>query len=397
MAIVSDPLLLKASQLIRRKKFGLAIHLLETEIVRYHDSPRFYYLLGTACLYAGDYGGALTYFKRGRELKLQDPHILAGLAVLHLRRGETERAIELYLDILEKDPHHRLAQRGLQFIRKHGDPEKLLALVEEGRLISLYPPLPTIPRSRRKKFLLIAGLIGGGSLLYGVGLIGGLFPNPLLKPRPGIDQFVLLTEEKIAPLLIGETYHLILTQGEILRSYERALRLFSEYRDEAAKVEINRILLSNAGEPIKNKARLLKNFAVTPGFDTLRDRFSYEEVMKDPLLYQDVYVLWRGMATNVVVEDQQTFWDFLVGYDTKQVLQGIIPVRCEFAVDVDVEKPLEVLGQIIVVPHGRAVFSSSPAKNKLEDHRTATAPPERATLYLRGIAVHQSKVIKPEK
>ncbi len=371
MAIVPDPLFIKAIRLIRKKKFGLAIQLLETEIVRYHDSPRFYYLLGTACLYAGDYGGALTYFKRGRELKLQDPSILAGLAVLHLRRGETERAIELYLDILEKDPHHRLAQRGLQFIKKHGDPEQLLSLAEEGRLLPLYPPLPKIPGSRRRRLVLVVSVTMGMALMYGSGLGVGIFPNPLAKPRPGMDQFVLLTEEKTAPLLTGETYHLILTQGEILRSYERALRLFSEYRDEAAKVEINRILLSNAGEPIKNKARLLKNYAATPGFDTLRDRFSYNEVMKDPLLYQDVYVIWRGMAANVIAEAQRTSWDLLVGYDTKQVLQGIIPVRCDFAIDVDVEKPLEVLGQIVVMP-------------------------EKKGIYLRGVAVHQSRVIKPD-
>jgi hypothetical protein len=39
----------------------------------------------------------------------------------------------------------------------------------------------------------------------------------------------------------------------------------------------------------------------------------------------------------------------LVGYDTNNTLQGIVPVRLDFAVAVDIERPMEILGKIILV------------------------------------------------
>jgi hypothetical protein len=55
------------------------------------------------------------------------------------------------------------------------------------------------------------------------------------------------------------------------------------------------------------------------------------------------------MATNLKESDRTTDFDLLVGYDTKSKLEGIVPVRFDFAVPVDVERPLEVLGRIDVV------------------------------------------------
>jgi hypothetical protein len=122
--------------------------------------------------------------------------------------------------------------------------------------------------------------------------------------------------------------------------------LFLDYRDEAARIRINRLLESNAAVSVKQKARLLSEYAAVPGFDTLKDRYGYSTVIAEPLLYRDVHVLWRGMATNLKEADRSTDFDLLVGYDTRSSLEGIVPVRFEFAVPVDVERPLEVLGRI---------------------------------------------------
>jgi hypothetical protein len=71
-------------------------------------------------------------------------------------------------------------------------------------------------------------------------------------------------------------------------------------------------------------------------------------VVKEPPLYRDVHVIWRGMATNLREGDKSTDFDLLVGYDTRSALEGIVPVRFEFAAQVDVERPLEVLGRVVV-------------------------------------------------
>jgi len=82
-----DPILTKATRAVQKGRYADAIHLLESEAVRYHDSFRYFYILATSCLYAGDFGGAYTYLKRAREIKMRDPYTLIGIAALHLRSG----------------------------------------------------------------------------------------------------------------------------------------------------------------------------------------------------------------------------------------------------------------------------------------------------------------------
>jgi hypothetical protein len=117
---------------------------------------------------------------------------------------------------------------------------------------------------------------------------------------------------------------------------------------------LNRILESNASEPVKNRARILISYTVIPGFDTLKDRFSYSDVIKDPFVYRDCHVIWRGMASNLVVQQNHTSFDFLVGYDTYRTMEGIVQVNYDFAINVNPERPVEILGRIIPVSTDRA-------------------------------------------
>jgi hypothetical protein len=104
-----------------------------------------------------------------------------------------------------------------------------------------------------------------------------------------------------------------------------------------------------------------------PGFDTFRrgDNTSYADAIKDPILYNDVHIIWRGMATNIVTSDTGTSFDFLVGYDTRKTLEGIVPVVFSGAISLNPERPLEVLGRIVPV--------------------SADGP-----IQLKGLAIHQS-------
>jgi len=148
----------------------------------------------------------------------------------------------------------------------------------------------------------------------------------------------------------GGSYRYILTRDQALGLYDRALSLFTSYRDETAKISLNRILESNASEGLKNRARLLISNMDVPGFDTFKrsDNVSFADVMKEPAVYRDVYVIWRGMATNVEVTDADTRFDFLVGYDTRRTLEGIVPVVFDRPLSVNSERPLEILGKIVL-------------------------------------------------
>jgi tetratricopeptide (TPR) repeat protein len=348
-----DPILTKAIRLFRRGKYGETIRVLESEVVRYHDSFRYYYILGTACLYAKDFGGAFTYFKRAREIKLRDTSALLGQAALFLRRGETGRAVDLYLEVQDTDPRNRIARRALGVIRKYGGEEGISAWIEAGKLPRLYPPRPKLPLSPRSFIIPVLCLLGALALTGGlIFRFGGLPFFTTSRPnREGLAGSALEREDRDEPVQVGGSFRYILTRSQVLADYEAARTLFTEYRDEAAKVALNRIIESNAAEGVKNKARLLLSYTGVPGFDTLdnRDRFSYAQVMAEPLLYRDCYVIWRGMAANLKNPENATSFDFLVGYDTRNTLEGIVPVDFDFPVAVQIERPLEVLGRVVPV------------------------------------------------
>jgi len=364
-----DPVLNKATRLARSRKYESAIRTLEPEVNRYSGSYRYYYLLGVCCLYSGDFGGALTYFRLARDVKMQDPFAMLGLAALYLRRGETGKAVDFYLDVQEIDPKNRTAKKALSVIRKHSDNDSFSAWLEKGKLPGLYPPIP-FPGFTAQG-LAISAVCLAAALLFGFGFLVAfrVLPNPFAKPsRRPTAEFSLSGQERTEPVQLGGSYRYILTRDQAVDAYDKALSLFNGYRDEAAKINLNRILESNASEGLKNKSRLLLSYLEVPGFDNFKqgDNVSYSDVIKEPVLYRDVHVIWKGMATNVQTVGETTTFDFLVGYDTRTTLEGIVPVVFDRATALSTERPLEVLGRIM--PAGSA----------------------ESAIMLEGVAVHQS-------
>jgi hypothetical protein len=111
---------------------------------------------------------------------------------------------------------------------------------------------------------------------------------------------------------------------------------------------------------------MINNMTV-PGFDTFRrnDNFTFSDVKDEPAVYRNVHVIWRGMATNVDVTDEYTRFHLLVGYDTRRVLEGIVPVVFLHPVAINTERPIEVLGRITL--HGPSM-----------------------EIQLEGVSIHQS-------
>jgi hypothetical protein len=133
-----------------------------------------------------------------------------------------------------------------------------------------------------------------------------------------------------------------LTEKQALSAFERAKDYFQGYRDNAAIIEINRLLGSNASAGIKEKARSLRAFVGKPDFRTIKDAPSYADVQRDPYLYDGCAVAWKGMAANVRADSGATAFDFLVGYQEKKRLEGLVPARMTGA-DIPVDRPLEML------------------------------------------------------
>ncbi|MDR0382555.1 MAG: tetratricopeptide repeat protein [Spirochaetaceae bacterium] len=350
--------LTRAAKLARRGKYETAAQMLESEVYNYRDSFMFFYLLGLCSLYGGNYGGAYDYLMRAREIKPREPAVLLALAALYVKRSDTRHAISLYLEAQNIDSKSRIAKNALKILRKYSGSDDLNAWVEAGKLRSLYP---RFPREKRKGALIarsvIAAAFAAAAIAVFVFLKTGTFTPP--AAREGFAESVLVQSEIEKPLQTGGVFHFMLTEKQILSAYELARKLFNEGRDNAAMIEINRILESNAAEGIKNRARVMSRYLEPPSFETMKqaasDNIKYADAAKDPLLYRDCYAIWSGMAANIVNERTETSFDFLVGYDGRRVVEGVVRVVLPFAASVSPDYPLEVLGKILPVNSGEAM------------------------------------------
>jgi tetratricopeptide (TPR) repeat protein len=363
-----DPVLSKAASLAKRKDFDGALRILKAEEDRYNGSFSYYYLYGVICLHNGNFVDALSAFRLARQIKMNDPSVMLGLASLYLKRMNTVQAVDYYLDVQEIDPGNRTAKKALDVIRKYSSSEALSDWLTPERLAKLFPPIPSPGITKRTVLLGSFGLAAVFLVVYVLLINSRVLPSPIKKPDPRPHaEFVLSGQERADPVETGGSYMYILTRDQATTLYDRALSLFTDYRDEAAKLSLNRILESNASESIKNKARLLFLYMEIPGFDNFKrgDNYTFAEVKAEPVIYRDVHVIWQGMATNITVTDEQTRFDFLVGYDTRRILEGIVPVIFNVPVSINPDRPLEVLGKIVL-------------------NSTNT------DIFLEGVAIHQS-------
>ena len=343
-----DPILTKAVRLAGKKNYDGAIQTLETEVNRYHGSFTYYYLLGVSYLYSNIFGVAMTYLRLAAEQKMRDPNTMLGLAASYLNHGDTDRAINLYLEVQNLDPSNKTAKRALKTIRKHPGPENISAWIDSGALHTLFPPFPKADISRKAITVRILAGMAALCVVFGIAVKTGFLSIPSGGGQRAVPvEISLANEEREAPVQTGGSYRYVLTRNQVLDDFNEAQKLFVTYRDDAAKVKLNRILESNASESVKNKARILITYTETPGFNTLKDRFNYSEVTADPFIYRDCHVIWRGMASNLDVRQNSTSFDFLVGYDTYRTVEGIVQVDYDFAIAVNPERPVEILARVI--------------------------------------------------
>jgi hypothetical protein len=346
----------RAEKLFASGRFAELISSLEPLVPMYRESQRFYYLLGSSCLRAGDPGGATTYLKRAEQLSPANPDILLALAALSVRRGESDKAVEFYLRVLEDRPGDGRARACLAILRKEGGPEGIAKLMETGRIERLYPGRRAVPRFVLPLAIALAAL----AALYLAWPLGASALEALARPRsarPEVAAVLLSAEERSSPVRTGGSFRYVLTEAQALKSFELAKDYFQAYRDNAALIEINRLLGSNASPPIKEKAKSLRGFVGKPDFRTVKDSPSFQAARADPWLYEGCAVVWRGMAANVrpdahagtgaaaKSEVGAVSFDFLVGYQDKTRLEGLVPARMDGA-EIPVDRALEILAII---------------------------------------------------
>jgi hypothetical protein len=334
----------KALRLFRRRRYTETIRFLEPQVFTYRENAAFYYLLGIACLHTGDFAGAYSYLKRSLQLEPHHTEALLGLAVVHLRRRETSESLRIWLEVLDENPKNVVAKRGLNFLKTNSNPEIIDAYLESPKIHGLIAsPGFYIPPGVKIFFyaLLLLGLL----VPLGLGVKTRLF-LPKEYNRPEISEVFIGQDESLVDT--GEKFTHMFSDKEIRTIFSRIKDLFEGYEDNLARKEINRLLLSNAGKSIKEKIRLFLPHIKAPDFVTLKESFTFQEVIKEPALHEGCFVRWKGRVSNIKAGEKEITFDFLVGYHDQKVLEGIIPARMDFAAKLDPAFAYEIIGKILL-------------------------------------------------
>lgn len=336
--------LVRAERLLRAGKFSQVIAQLEPQVFRYRDNFSFYRILGTACLYAGDFGGAFSYLRRAYQINPKDTRVALGLAAVQLRRKNVPEALQYWLAILDREPDNKRAHRGLALVKRTEDPADLVPLAESGKLDRLFPPLG-VRTPAWVPAVAVVGAVIAAVAIWGIPLVRGIIERSATE-RTGVEELnrASLPEELTAP---DATARYRFSEDEIEQIVAEIGRHFNAFEDNLARREANRILSSNASPVVKERVRLLISYLQEPTFATFEQGFSFAEVEDEPWLYEGCYVRWGGATSNISLDDDAIRFLLLVGYEDERVLDGTVPVTVPFVADVE-PGTVEVLGRIDV-------------------------------------------------
>jgi tetratricopeptide (TPR) repeat protein len=333
----------KAERLYRGGKYPKVIRLLEPQIFRFRQSYDFFYLAGMSCLRTGDLGGASTYLQRGLGLKPQDANAHLGLALVHLGRQEIQEAIRCYLEVMDNDPNNRFAKRGLTLLKKDASAERIADSLESGRFARLSPGRKRLPLWAVAIISVIVVALGTSAVLLAY---TDVFDRTVIHREPTIAAMTLRDVGDLVDL--NGQYRFLLTAGQIESTFAAVKDHFANFRDNLARREINRLLGSNASQKVKEQARTVDSYLSIPDFTTIRDSFEYDAVLANPYLYDRTHVVWGGKIADLARSADRITFNLLVGYETNEVLLGIVGVILEFSADLDPGDAVEVLGQVHV-------------------------------------------------
>ncbi len=120
------------------------------------------------------------------------------------------------------------------------------------------------------------------------------------------------------------------------------------YRDKinAATISLNRIMLSNASPPVKERFRILYNFLDPPDPLSIDYNPHLYEIMKEPAAFKGVYVLWTGRIANLDKKGEDITLDLLVNYENEDTIEGIAHVTLRGTYYLENRQNIEVFGSI---------------------------------------------------
>lgn len=330
----------------RKKQYVKAVSFLEKALTENKNDPEVFLFLGNASLLTGDIEGARRYFRGGMLLRENDIELMRGLSYVYLREERIEDAISLWGEILDKNPREKSIRQLLSRLRQSDDFRSFVRSINLNNFLSAGIPLYT----RLKPYILSLSISVGVLILIVIFYATPLYQRALQRFYPEIvelDAIELPAEEAVIDSEPeGALYSF--SEDEIKTSFVRVKKYIYRDKINTAVIALNRIMLSNASPLVKEKFKILYTFIDPPDPHSIDYNPHFFEVMKEPAVFEGVYVRWTGKIAGLKKEGEDISFDLLVNYENEDTIEGIAHVTISGTYFLENRQNVEVFGKIIM-------------------------------------------------
>lgn len=303
------------------------------------------YSLHAKCLVAvRDYGHAVVSAENA--LKIDEKNIDAYLvkAFVLLLNNSREGALKLYIKILTIEADNKIAKNNLDLIKKLSADDELFAaklspavfIDGKGRIFRMLNRL-------FKVLILIVSVAALSAAAY-------FFIIPELRAyidkreleKLGIDERTLFAELKDE---VQNSSMEDFDPDELNKMFLKAKKHIQNGEPNEAILIINKVALSDAMPILKMRFENLRANVEEPGLSDFENNIDYSSLMERPLLYQSVFVKWKGETDVVVHKDGKTFFKLIVRSGDEESADGIAHVMSDGKLNVKKGGRLEIYGR----------------------------------------------------
>ncbi len=333
----------KAFKYYRKKNYKRAIFNFEEALRRKKNDPQIYYYLGVLSILTGDLDGARRYFRSGLLKNEGNLDLMKGLSYIYIKDERIEDAIGLWGEILEKRPYDKRIKQVLKRLRLSEDVEKFIEELKPEDILYMKPPFFVKIKPYFVGLLILLILIIFGLIFY----LSPLYDKALNKFFPMIVELksVELPEEKNLIMPNADEAFYYFNDKELKNSFIKIKRYIYKGKINRAIVLLNKIMYSNALPQVKERFRLLYKFIETPDPLSLDYNPQFYEIVKDPIAYKGVYVLWSGRIANLIKGKDTVEFDLLVNYIDEDTIAGIAHVKLAGKYYIENKMKVQVFGK----------------------------------------------------
>lgn len=328
----------------RKKQYVKAVSFLEKALTKNKNDPEVYLFLGNASLLTGDLEGARRYFRGGLLVRENDVELMRGLSYVYLREERIEDAISLWGEILDKNPREKVIRQALSRLRQSEDIRSFVRTINLHSFLSAGIPLYT----RLKPYILSLSISIGILLVIVIFYATPLYQRALQRFYPEIVELDAIELPLDEPVIDAEPEGALysFSEEEIKSSFVRIKKHIYRDKINTAVIALNRIMLSNASPLVKERFRVLYTFIDPPDPLSIDYNPHFYEIMKEPAVFEGVYVRWTGKIAGLQKEGEDISFDLLVNYENEDTIEGIAHVVITGTYYLENRQNVEVFGRI---------------------------------------------------